>query len=35
MELGSYITGSDSESFGEDLPLTYEYEIVYGTKTHP
>ncbi|HPI72065.1 MAG TPA: hypothetical protein PK843_08660 [bacterium] len=35
MELGSFIEGSGSESFGEDLPLDYEFEIVYGTKTHP
>ncbi|MBN1397608.1 MAG: hypothetical protein JXA06_06220 [Bacteroidetes bacterium] len=35
MELGSFVTGSGSESFGEDLPISYEFEIVYGTRTHP
>jgi hypothetical protein len=35
MELGSFIKGSGSESFDEDIPLQYEYEIIYGTRTHP
>jgi hypothetical protein len=35
MEVSAVITGSGSESFGEDLPLTYSYQIMYGTKnTH-
>jgi len=35
MEWGSFVQGSGSERFGEDFPLTYEFEIVYGTKDHP
>ena len=35
MKWGSFVKGSGSESFDEDVPLQYEFEIVYGTRTIP
>ena len=33
--LGRKTVYGHSEDFEEDMPLYFEFEIVYGTKTHP
>ena len=35
MEFSSFVKGSGTESFGEDLPVSYDYELIFSSKTHP